>query len=1314
MNRDPYRSFGSGEGGVAVAEPVDQTVASPRPGPMGSGRAGLAGACAFGYIAAILILLWSREFESVFLLFGGLSVLTGAGLLYRVHRRVPRQGGAIPIGPRILVLGALSVLAFAVGAGFVTSHRLSQIGSDWPSLVARRQAVLAQELERRTTVVLERGMRATEQAASQVAAPGDRDLFSVLGEVRARTGVDALALFNEIGELVAWAGDHRGPFPPGLRSRSRPVVYAERPLFSYLYFSKPVEGRGERVVAAILLQTGLPTEGMGPIGFAERFADRAGTRPFFATGPGGPDSWPLVVAGDTIAHADFEPVTQAEWRAGVGTAGRRVTLPLIAVAIFFLILAWHRVQPIWKLPDTVPLLSVTLALAIAPLGSTLGADRLFSPALFLLPIPPEISLGRLLVVLLPIAALAAAVRPVALEPRSGRIALVVGMLAMSIGFPAGLKLLTAGASPSLLTGGPLYWIGFQAVAVLVLSILVVLALPQTKWEGGGSWRAAVRRTGGVAGRRDPQGQGGQPSGWVTRPLLVAGGLGLSIVLAAIVLARWRVSQTIDPWLPALWALPFALLAIVPTAHRGNASRLMRWMVAGWLAASAVLPHLWVTHVEARIRDAERELSTLGVRPDPFLDYLLHQFAADITRRQARGEDGVALLYRSWVTSGLARESYVARIGLWNSDGRRVIDLPLGDAGGAGRAGYPPERILRAGFERARATGRPVLESPPGAPGSTQLLVVPLSDGRTTTVYVPPRRSLDRSTVLAPLLGADPKPNSRLTLIPAVSGHGLSPDRIQWMPTDQGWRSETILRYPDGEYHAHLDIHLPSLGVLLARGGLLLALDLGILVLLWAFGRSGRGEPPAPAEGWAAWARSFRSRVTLALFAFFLLPTILFGTLAYRALAGETVRTARVVAERAVAQAVAAYPELPGNWRALSGRIGEEVLYYHRGELAQASSLETVQLGIFGAWMPPHIYSTLKQGEEMSVVEDRRLGWRSYLVAYRRLPAGTLAVPISVSSAESLARQRDLADLVLFAVLVGGILSLGLSVAVGRTLARPIGQLQRASAAVGSGRLRVRLPETGAGEFGELFASFNRMVRRLRRARAQEIRAARVLAWGEMSRQVAHEIKNPLTPIKLSVQHLRRAYADGRPDFRGILDENVDQILKEIDRLTEIARAFSRYGAPPEAAGPLEPVDVALAVREALTLYRASEAGVHYWSDVEADLPPALARGGELKEVLLNLLENAHAALDGSGGVVVSARRQGDHIQLSVQDDGPGIPEDLLSQIFEPHFSTRSSGTGLGLAIVRRLVEGWGGEIVAESREGQGTTIRMRLRVATTE
>lgn len=1236
-------------------------------------RRNLAISCGIGYAVALLVLLWARSLQPVFLGIGAVALV--AGVLWQSGGRRFRPVRPVDGRPPLVVYAGVA-LALAYVTAWAVERRLERFDAEWPELVVEREEDLARELDRSLARLVERSLAVTERAAVRATRSERVDLFEELADLRTRSGVAALAIFDGAGELVAWAGEHRGALPPAVRLGARDVLYAERPLFGYLYFSKPVEGKEERVVAATLLQTGLVLEGQTSSAFADRFAEAFGSRPYFTPGPGPEDAWPVVVNGDTVAHARFDAIPRAELRTGIAKSGRRVVVPLALLAMLVLAAAWLRAFRGQDILTAVPLLAMTVGIGVAPLGAIIAADGLFSPALYLLPLPGEPSLGRLLSLLLPLAALTAVARPRRLEGRTGRVAMAVGMMAVAIGFAGGLRLILAGASPNLLEGGPAYWGAVQVTAFLVLTMIAALALPQG--EPGRTHRGAL-----------------------------FGGGALLLILAGAVLVRWRLTRSVDPWLASLWALPFAFLARGIMPYAGQASRVIRWLVAGCLAACAVLPHLWVVEVDAKIRAADRELATLGPYPDPFLDFLLNRFAADAMARDVRGEDGVELLYRSWVASGLAREAYPAHIRLWHPDRRRAQDLSVGDAASVRLARRISQRRLLEEIERARDAGAPVVE-PAFNTGGGQILAVPLDDGRAVTVVVPPRRSLDRATILAPILGASPRADMKLTLVPVTRVESEDTASTRWIRTDEGWRSEKTLRYPDGAYHAHLELRLPPAGILLARGALVLALDLMLLLLLWVLGRTARGELPSPPGGWIAWFGTFRSRVTLALFAFFLLPTVVFGALAYRALAGEAARTARVMAERSVAQAAEAFTELPGDWPAIADRIGEEVLYYHRGELAQASAPEVVELGLFGAWMPPSVYASLQSGEEVGVVETRTLAGRPYVVAYRRLPAGTVAVPVSYATGEASLRQRELADLILFFVLLGGVLSLLLSVLVGRALARPIGQLRRASYAVGRGRLRVRLPESGAGEFGELFASFNRMVRRLRRARARDMHTTRVLAWGEMSRQVAHEIKNPLTPIKLSVQHLRRAYKDGRTDFGQILDSNVEQILTEIDRLTEIARAFSRYGAPPEAAGPLEPVDVAGAIREALTLYRSGAEKIAYRSEIESGLPPVLARPGEVKEVLLNLLENAHAALDGEGRVTITARSVGEEVELVVSDDGPGIPADLLQRIFEPHFSTRSTGTGLGLAIVRRLVESWGGTLIAESEVGQGTAIRMKL------
>jgi signal transduction histidine kinase len=215
------------------------------------------------------------------------------------------------------------------------------------------------------------------------------------------------------------------------------------------------------------------------------------------------------------------------------------------------------------------------------------------------------------------------------------------------------------------------------------------------------------------------------------------------------------------------------------------------------------------------------------------------------------------------------------------------------------------------------------------------------------------------------------------------------------------------------------------------------------------------------------------------------------------------------------------------------------------------------------------------------------------------------------------------------------------------------------------------------------------------------RAARIVAWGEMARQVAHEIKNPLTPMRLGLQHLRRVRADGGAGLPELVDQTAERLLGEIDRLDRIARSFARYGSPPEATEPLESVELTAAANDLVALFALGDRTASL--TVEVDPPGqwrAAARREELAQVLLNLVDNAL----GAGATHVRV-----HVmdgRLAVIDDGTGIGPDQLSRLFDPTFSTTTSGTGLGLAIVRRLVESWGASITVESAIGAGTTFTL--------
>jgi signal transduction histidine kinase len=191
-----------------------------------------------------------------------------------------------------------------------------------------------------------------------------------------------------------------------------------------------------------------------------------------------------------------------------------------------------------------------------------------------------------------------------------------------------------------------------------------------------------------------------------------------------------------------------------------------------------------------------------------------------------------------------------------------------------------------------------------------------------------------------------------------------------------------------------------------------------------------------------------------------------------------------------------------------------------------------------------------------------------------------------------------------------------------------------------------------------------------------------------------------------VQHLRRARADSRIDFDRVLDENVTRILSEIDRLDEIARAFSRYGSAPADLPPPEPVDIAAILRDVIALEKMGIGGVK-WTLEGADAPVyAQARTDELRDVLLNVFENARLAR--ARTVAVALTRDDRHARIRVVDDGAGIAQSALPRVFEPHFSTRTTGSGLGLAISRRLLESWGGSMDLESEESRGTTVVVTL------
>ena len=223
-----------------------------------------------------------------------------------------------------------------------------------------------------------------------------------------------------------------------------------------------------------------------------------------------------------------------------------------------------------------------------------------------------------------------------------------------------------------------------------------------------------------------------------------------------------------------------------------------------------------------------------------------------------------------------------------------------------------------------------------------------------------------------------------------------------------------------------------------------------------------------------------------------------------------------------------------------------------------------------------------------------------------------------------------------------------------------------------------------------------------------MRAQRVAAWGEVARKLAHEIKNPLTPIQLSAQRVRKAYLKSAPDFEKILTECTGAIVDEVEALKNLVDEFAQFARLP--AAHLAPGSLHEVIDQALSLYDGLFGGVRIDRRLAPDLPSLRIDADQMKRVLINLVDNAIEATDKKGTVVIATefdRLQG-RARLSVSDDGPGIAPEDRDRLFVPHFSTKKRGSGLGLAIVSRIVQEHHGAIRVEDNPPQGARFVVEL------
>jgi nitrogen fixation/metabolism regulation signal transduction histidine kinase len=305
-----------------------------------------------------------------------------------------------------------------------------------------------------------------------------------------------------------------------------------------------------------------------------------------------------------------------------------------------------------------------------------------------------------------------------------------------------------------------------------------------------------------------------------------------------------------------------------------------------------------------------------------------------------------------------------------------------------------------------------------------------------------------------------------------------------------------------------------------------------------------------------------------------------------------------------------------------------------------------------------------------------------------------------------------------AALLGGAVATGLAALLAPAVSKPIRAAMDAADLIAAGTRSVHIDTEAGGEAGRLVQAFNRMARELDAAEARLRRAERLAAWRDIARQMAHEIKNPLTPIQMAVELLRKAKARQLEGFDELFDEQSTIVLEEVARLRRLVENFSRFARAPKPMPA--PMEVSALLEHVVSMHAHAEAEVT--GEAENSLSSIRADREQLTQVLVNIVQNAIFAaaqrasrqLNATPAAVhVSARREGaDRVVISVEDNGSGIDPSIRDQLFDPYVTTKKGqgGTGLGLAIAWRIVHEHEGALTVESSP-EGTRFDITLPVA---
>jgi signal transduction histidine kinase len=398
---------------------------------------------------------------------------------------------------------------------------------------------------------------------------------------------------------------------------------------------------------------------------------------------------------------------------------------------------------------------------------------------------------------------------------------------------------------------------------------------------------------------------------------------------------------------------------------------------------------------------------------------------------------------------------------------------------------------------------------------------------------------------------------------------------------------------------------------------------------------------------------------------------------------------------------------------VSRLIDQDVNVFEGPRLAATSQRDLFASGSLPTRAPADVFWALQiRNEAAAVTHDRVGSVEDYLVAATPLTAPQradtmLTVPLTSGQQEIERRIATLNRHMLLGALLFILAGAGLGYSMAERISDPVNRLTRATRRISRGDLDARIVARSSDELRRLVDDFNSMAGELQRQQKALQQTHRLEAWAEMARQVAHDIKNPLTPIQLTAEHLRRVHVDRGEPLGSVLQECVATILTQVRLLRQIASEFSSFASSPIARPAI--VEVPELLEEILQPYRIGlKDRIRFAVDVPKGVPSVYVDRTLMTRALTNVIENALHAMPGAGTLAAAVDVIDGHVRIRVTDTGAGMDAESLARAFEPYFSTKVSGTGLGLPIAKRNIELNGGTIAVTSERERGTSVVIRL------